>query len=73
MNRRVQGSMTVEAALLYPYLLMIAFLLVKMTVGQYMAVNQQAAILYDAVFTEDKFETSNRIRFADMAFELISE
>ena len=37
MKRRVQGSMTVEAAFLYPYLLSITFLLVWLTIGQYEA------------------------------------
>lgn len=73
MKRRVQGSMTVEAAFLYPYLLAIAFLLVKLTVGQYEAVNRQAAMLYDNVFAEKKAETSEILRFSDTAFDLFEE
>ncbi len=73
MKRRIQGSMTVEAAFLYPYLLMIAFLLVKLTVGQYEAVNRQAALLYDTVFTEKRLETSELLRLADTAFEFFEK
>lgn len=73
MKRRIQGSMTVEAAFLYPYLLTIAFLLVKLTVGQYEAVNRQAAGLYDTVFTEERSETVKLLRFADTAFEFFEE
>jgi len=65
--------MTVEAALLYPFLLMIAFLLVKLTVGQYLAVNRQAAMLYDTVFTEKKMKTSEVLRLADTAFEFFEK
>ncbi len=73
MKRRVQGSMTVEAAFLYPYLLTIAFLLVKLTIGQYEVVNRQASLLYDAVFTEKRVETSELLRFVDTAFEFFEE
>jgi len=73
MKRRIQGSMTVEAAFLYPYLLMITFLLVKLTIGQYEAVNRQAARLYDAVFAEKRSETSELLRFVDTAFEFFEE
>lgn len=73
MRRRIQGSMTVEAALLYPYLLMIAFLLVQLTVGQYVAVNRQASMLYDTVFAEKKMKTSEVLRLADTAFEFFGK
>jgi len=73
MKRRIQGSMTVEAAFLYPYLLTIAFSLVKLTVGQCEAVNRQAAGLYDTVFTEERSETAKLLRFADTAFEFFEE
>ena len=73
MKQRIQGSMTVEAALLYPFLLTIAFLLVKLTIGQYEAVNRQAALLYDAVFTEDRTEISKLLRFVDTAIEFIED
>lgn len=73
MKRRVQGSMTVEAALLYPYLLTITFLLVRLTIGQYEAVNGQAALLYDTVFAAERKETSSLLRFADTAFDLFEE
>ena len=73
MKQRIKGSMTVEAAFLYPSLLMIAFLLVKLTIGQYSAVNRQAGMLYDAVFTEKRMETPELLRFADTAFEFFEE
>ena len=73
MKRRIQGSMTVEAAFLYPYLLTIAFLLVKLTIGQYAAVNHQAAMLYDAVFAEERMRTSKLLRFGDTAFDFFEE
>lgn len=73
MKRKMQGSMTVEAAFLYPYLLMIAFLLVKLTLGQYAAVNRQAARLYDSVFMEERLETTKLLRFADTAFEFFEK
>lgn len=73
MKRRIHGSMTVEAALLYPYLLTITFLLVKLTIGQYEAVNRQAELLYDNVFNERVLETSELLRFTDTAFELFEE
>ena len=73
MKRRVRGSMTVEAAFLYPYLLMIAFVLVKLTIGQYEAVNRQAALLYDTVFTDKRLDTSELLRFTDTAFEFFEE
>lgn len=73
MKQRLRGSMTVEAAFLYPFLLMITFVLVKLTIGQYLAVNRQAAMLYDAVFTEKKMQTSEVLRLADTAFEFFEK
>lgn len=69
MKRNVNGSMTVEAALLYPYLLFITFLLVRLTVVQYAVVREQAATLYDAVFTERNLQTSELLRATDTAFD----
>lgn len=71
MEQRITASMTVEAALLYPVMLMIAFLLVKMTVFQYLTVQTQAAELYDGVFRERKIETSQLLRIADTAFDYL--
>lgn len=73
MKQRMKASMTVEAALLYPCLLLITFLLVKMVVYQYLSVQKQAAELYDAVFTERKTETSERLRIADTAFDFFAK
>ena len=73
MKQRLKGSMTIEAAFLYPYLLTIAFLLVKLTIGQYAAVNYQAARLYDTVFAEEKLETSKILRFSDTAFDFFEK
>lgn len=73
MKRRVEASMTVEAALVYPTMLLIVFLLVKLTVYQYAVVQQQAAELYDEVFHERTIETSQMLRIADTAFEFFSK
>lgn len=71
MKRNVNGSMTVEAALLYPYLLFITFLLVRLTVVQYAVVKEQAVTLCDAVFTERKLQTSELLRATDTAFDFL--
>lgn len=73
MKKRVKGSMTVEAALLYPYMILITILLIKLTVYQYAVVKKQAAKLYDAIFTERVTETSELIRAADTAFDLFEK
>lgn len=73
MGQKLKASMTVEAALLYPWMLMITFLLVKLTVYQYVVVQQQAAGLYDAVFVERKIETSELLRLADTAFDFLDK
>lgn len=73
MKKRVKGSMTVEAALLYPYLILITVLLIKITVVQYTVVNRQAEELYDAVFTERRMESPELIRAAETAFDLFGK
>ncbi len=73
MKRNLRGSITVEAALLYPFLLLITFLLVKLTLYQYEAVGEQAAGLYDAVFTERELQTPEMVRASDTAFDLFHE
>ncbi|MBE5930690.1 MAG: hypothetical protein E7268_06510 [Lachnospiraceae bacterium] len=73
MKQRVRASMTVEAALLYPMMLLIVFLLVKLTVYRYVLVQQQAAELYDEVFHERTIETSQLIRISDTAFDFFSK
>ncbi len=73
MKKRIRGSMTVEAALLYPYMILITVLLIKLTVVQYAVVNKQAADLYDAVFTERSLETPELIRATDTAFDLFGK
>ena len=73
MKQRFTASLTVEAALLYPTMLLLTFLLVKITVYQYVTVQNQAAELYDAVFKERKTETSQLIRITDTAFEFLSK
>lgn len=73
MKQRIKGSMTVEAAFLYPYLLLITFWLVMFTADQYMAVNRQASGLYDAVFTERRWEIPDMLRLADTAFDFLAE
>lgn len=73
MKRRLTASVTVEATLLYPTMLLLTFLLVKLTVYQYVTVQKQAAELYDAVFSEQKTEVSQLIRITDTAFEFLSK
>lgn len=68
MKKRVKGSVTVEAALLYPYFLLITCLLVRLTVVRYQVVQQQAAELYDQVFQQRKLQTSELLRLTDTAF-----
>jgi len=73
MKRRIGASMTVEAALLYPYMLLVMFLLVKLTVFQYAVVREEAAGLYDAVFTERKLSGSELVRLSELAFDLFEK
>lgn len=73
MKQRVRASMTVEASLLYPYLILITFLLVKLTVYQYAVVREQAAGLYDAVFSEHKIKASQLLRISDTAFDFFGK
>lgn len=61
--------MTVEAALLYPYFFLITVLLIQLTVARYGVVCKQAEQLYDAVFIDRKWETSERLRLTDTAFD----
>lgn len=61
--------MTVEAALLYPYFFLITILLIQLTVARYGVVCKQAGSLYDKVFTNRKWETSERLRLTDTAFD----
>lgn len=67
------GSVTVEAAVLFPVLFTITFLLVQNTLLRYEEVQQQAGILYDAVVREEKIAITDRIRIADTAFEFFGK
>lgn len=67
------GSVTVEAAFLFPVLFTITFLLVQTTLVQYKEVQNQAGILYDAVVKEEKITIADRIRIADTAFEVFGK
>lgn len=71
MKQRENASMTVEAALLYPYMILLAFLLVKLTIYRYAEVREQASELYDAQFTERKMMTSEILRISDTAFDFL--
>ncbi len=71
MRKRVNGSMTVEAAILYPYFLLITCLLIRLTVARYGMVRKQAAELYDEVFKERKMQTSELLRLTDTAFDFL--
>ena len=71
MKKKISGSMTVEAALLYPYFLLITCLLIRLTVARYLVVQKQAAELYDGVFKERKLQTSELLRLTDTAFDFL--
>ncbi|MBQ9768106.1 MAG: pilus assembly protein [Lachnospiraceae bacterium] len=73
MQQGEKGSVTVEAALLYPFLLLITFLLVQMTLRQYQATAMQSAQLYDAVFTERNMQSADLIRATDAAFDFFEK
>lgn len=69
MQQKLKGSVTVEAALLYPFLLLVTFLLVKLTLCQYEAVAAQAADLCRTMFTEWKLQTPEIIRASETIFD----
>lgn len=73
MGKTWKGSVTVEAALLYPYLFLITFLAVRLTLLRYDGVREQAAGLYDAVFTDRKLWSSELVRASDAAFDLFGK
>lgn len=73
MKKRRNASFTVEAAILYPFLLMITFVLVRTTINQYVAVRERAAVFYDEVFTERKLTSSELLRLSDIAFDLFEK
>ena len=73
MKKRKKASFTVEAAILYPFLLMITFVLGRTTVFQYVTVREQAAVFYDTVFTERKLVSSEFLRLSDIAFDLFGK
>lgn len=72
-KKRIKASMTVEATFLYPYLLLITFLLVKLTVYRFALVQRCAADLYDAVVAEQKITVTERLRLTDTAFDLFGK
>lgn len=71
MKKRVNASMTVEVAVLYPYFILITCLLIRLTVARYLVVQKQAAELYDGVFKERKLQTSELLRLTDTAFDFL--
>lgn len=72
MKRKLQGSITVESALLYPFLLLITFLLVNLTLAQYEAVGKQAAELCDAVFRGKRLQSPELVRASETIFEFFN-
>lgn len=72
-RKRMTASLTVEAAFIYPYLLLITFLLVKLTVYRYLAVQKSAADLYDAVVAKQGITATERLRLSDTAFDLFDK
>lgn len=73
MKKRKKGSATVEAALIYPFLFLITFFLVRITVYQYAAVQQEAGILFDRVCGKGVLQTPELIRISEAAFDLFTE
>lgn len=71
MKKRVKASMTVEAAILYPYFILITCLLIRLTVARYLVVQKQAAKLYDEVFKDRALQTSELLRLTDTAFDFL--
>lgn len=69
MQQNLKGSVTVEAALLYPFLLLITFLLVKLTLCQYEAVAARAADLCRTVFTGRGLQSPEIIRASEAIFD----
>lgn len=73
MKQEVKASLTVEASLLFPFLFLLSFLLVQLTLYQYEGVRNQAAALYDSAVTERKWSTPGAIRFTDTAFDFFGK
>lgn len=73
MRKKAKGSMTIEAALIYPFLFLITFFLVRITMYQYVAVRQDAELLFDKVCGDHFLETPELIRISEAAFDLFSE
>ena len=71
MKKRVKASMTVEAAILYPYFILITCLLIRLTVARYLVAQKQAAKLYDEVFKDRALQTSELLRLTDTAFDFL--
>lgn len=72
MQRKLKGSVTVEAALLYPFLLLITFLLVRLTLGEYAATGAQAADLCRTVFTGRRLQAPEIIRASEAVFDFFN-
>ena len=71
--KKEKGSMTVEAALIYPFLFLITFYLVRLTMYQYVAVQREAGALFDKVCGEEFLQTPELIRISEAAFDLFTE
>lgn len=69
MQQNLKGSVTVEAALLYPFLLLITFLLVKLTLCQYEATGARAADLCRTVFTGRGLQAPEIVRASEAIFD----
>lgn len=69
MKQKLRGSITVEAALLYPFLMFLTFLLVELTLSEYKETAGQAAELYKAVFTERELQAPELVKASDTLFD----
>lgn len=73
MKKKMKASATVEAALIYPFLFLITFFLVRITMYQYAAVQQEAGVLFDKVCGKGFLQTPELVRISEAAFDLFSK
>lgn len=73
LRKELKGSITVEAAVLYPFFLLLTLTLIVLTVKAYHTIQEQACQLYKEVVSEQRFSSSERLRFLDTAFDFFKQ